>query len=153
MHIVFQPLVPSKAFGNMIVSKVPFNEVSQKIYTVDQQSRYNEKRGYIHVRINDIALYATHLDVYDALGEQREKELREVVQFMDSNQQKNTILMGDFNAMRRRDHQYMIGNKSAWDIILKDEEDRFKDKHPRGTYQGPRNMICLMLIIVIASST
>lgn len=138
-----------RQFGNMVVSKYPFARKSTtKYFTVDEQEW--EKRGFIHAVIalpnkQEVSVYGTHLDVFDTTEKRRVGEIKELLELaqqeIDKNKHANVVLVGDFNAVRKKDYQYTVygenleagdknlvvggknlavGDKRVWDLLVAD---------------------------------
>ncbi|HEV2601991.1 MAG TPA: ankyrin repeat domain-containing protein [Candidatus Babeliales bacterium] len=118
---IFEPMgrIGGVQFGTMIVSKYPF--IQPPLSMVYAANSSEEKRNFINAKIRlpnglVISLYGTHLDPWDETGAVREKQVRELLEYVQKNPDDNVILAGDWNAVRRSDYEYTVGGKSVWDM-------------------------------------
>lgn len=114
-------------FGNMILSKYP-TQFTSKIFKVDEDNP-RERRCFIHALIDlpnqeKLSLYGTHLDVWDESEKTRSEEIAELIAIADKDTNKNIVIAGDFNALRKKDYAYTIKGKNAWELIQRDDQMR-----------------------------
>ncbi|HEV2601397.1 MAG TPA: endonuclease/exonuclease/phosphatase family protein [Candidatus Babeliales bacterium] len=116
-------------FGNMIVSKYPFDtKPYKKTYDADQYSK-REKRNFIHTIItlpdtNKISLCGTHLDVWDETEQKRLAEVKELIAHACADTYPNKVLLADWNAVRKQDYQYNVAQKQVWKLLTKNFQER-----------------------------
>lgn len=116
-------------FGNMVVSKYPFNTSASLIKTYDADQKYpGERRCYIKSTVQlpqnkEITVYGTHLDVYDETENLRTQEIQELI--ADSAHSKTPcIIAADYNAVRKKDYQYEVNGKSVWAMLNESNKKR-----------------------------
>jgi endonuclease/exonuclease/phosphatase family metal-dependent hydrolase len=122
----------SEPFCIMIASKYPFLETPHgKTFDInhDPSAHPLEKHCFLRATLSlagnkKITIYTTHLDCHDNSERIRYEQVKEMIS--DSSPLDNTIICGDFNAVRSQDLQYSIGNHTAWDLLNADNLLRTK---------------------------
>jgi len=121
--------VISACRNNVVLSKYPLTTKMTKVFDVDA-SCPGEQRSFIVVHAQlphnkTVALYGTHLDVWDATENRRLSEVTELARIAEeSGAHHNTVVLADFNAVRERDYQYQVSNRSVWDLLKKSNQER-----------------------------
>ena len=105
-------------FGNYIISKFPI--INTKIIKLEKNT---EGRCAIQANIKlannkELTIVGTHLDVYDETEQVRVRQIKDILKHIEINN-KNVILTGDFNSMRRKDYSDV-----EWNTIVQQEKVR-----------------------------
>lgn len=113
-------------FGNMILSKYPFTDIAERVYT---DSFGAENRCYTQAVIKlpnnkSISVYVTHFDVFDNSGKTRLNQAKELITDVNKDKHENILIAADFNSVRKNDYQYSINNKLVWNLLRADNEKR-----------------------------
>lgn len=109
-----------KPFGNMIIAR-PGLITKSVVKTFDaDQSDLHERRCFITTTLQlphnkHITIVGTHLDVWDNTGHKRVLEVQELINVFQQNS--NTIIAGDFNAVRKQDYTYRVNGILAWQLL------------------------------------
>ena len=104
-YICYGNAIPKQRrfFGQCTCSKWPF----QKTAIIPLQQFQGEGRCALVSEINDtLVLINTHLDVWDRSEATRQKQIQEIEMFLQSQKlgHQITLLVGDFNTVRRKDY-------------------------------------------------
>ena len=107
------------SFRNYIVSRYPF--VNKQVIKLEKNV---EGRCAVFVTIQlpknkKITIIGTHLDVYDETEQVRSRQIKEILQFVNSLKVENIIITGDFNSLRRKDYE-----DAEWKRIETQEQAR-----------------------------
>jgi endonuclease/exonuclease/phosphatase family metal-dependent hydrolase len=105
-------------FGNIIFSKYPF--IADP---VNKSFRKNRNRCFTTATIKlpnnkIVSVYSTHLEVFDTDESIRLEQITELIQFIEQTGQKNVLIGGDFNSIRKLDYEYYTHGKYVWDLLL-----------------------------------
>lgn len=115
------------ALGNIIFSKYPLSDLYAKKYKNPVRREYRSFTGGTVLFNNQpIRFYCTHLDVWDETEKTRLEEITELTDHIKNNDAdiKNIIFMGDFNAVREEDYEYVVNDKNVWDLVVADDQER-----------------------------
>lgn len=117
--------------ANIIFSKKsvhPLTSTTQHFTHNRQSIKYSgEKRSYAQVNYRlpnnkTILLLGTHLEVWDKTGKINQQQAEELVE--RSAQEDNSIIAADFNAVRKKDYQYMVQGKLVWNLLQYEDNAR-----------------------------
>ncbi len=86
------------------------------------ENRSFAKVNYILPNNKKITLYGTHLEVWDTSGRINEQQAAELIK--QSAQENNVIIAADYNAVRKKDYQYIIQRKLLWNLVQAEDNAR-----------------------------
>lgn len=124
MGYEYQVVVNEKHGINILLSKFPITQ--HKIIKLQQDPVQKLNRYAILSTIDigtKINVIVTHLDVYDETEETRLKQIKTILIELNKIEQFPTIIMGDFNSLRRSDY-----SDEKWNEIF--EHDRRRNVTP-----------------------
>lgn len=117
-------------FGNLILSKYPIagDGRGQRAYSISALA--NEKRGIARLTIpvpggKQLVVITTHLEVNDAAGGDassiiRAKQLTDLLNYVNEparKADKNIIIAGDMNQVRKQEFSYQVNHQNAWELF------------------------------------
>lgn len=107
-------------FGNAICSKLPLKDVGSLQYEAGKKGEpRNAVYGVVEVAGVSVRVVGTHLDVWDPSGQTRLSQATELQQLASAAAEDNTIVLGDFNALRREHYC-----DAHWEWIERQDEER-----------------------------
>jgi len=110
-------------FVTVIFSRLPFVQARW-----EEQIRLCGDRHAVRVSValEDclVHVFGLHLDVYDEAGAMRLSQAQQVLRHCSS--QKNVVLAGDLNSLRRRDY-----SEADWDKLVRHDNQRGQSREKR----------------------
>lgn len=106
-------VISSEKHGiNMLFSKFPISSFKILKLKQDPIQRLNRYAILAVIDIgNPINLIVTHLDVYDESEQTRLDQIKSIINDLCKSEIKQTIIMGDFNSLRRNDYSQEDWNR------------------------------------------